>query len=211
MPAFAIRREVFGLTIYLDSRDHPFAWYASREELEQAENIADTLSTFHGLIWDVGANAGIYSLRMASLGNPVVAFDISPKAIAYIQRSASRNGLTNIVGVPRAFSLTPVRYRAPNTAIAGNRLSDADGGDRQAITYQEAAAQYGIPTVIKMDIEGHEEAFLKSSEFKTWLVSNQIALVVELHRPEFWNLIWSDMNVTKLHPQIALVQPGMAT
>ena len=33
--------------------------------------------------------------------------------------------------------------------------------DTTAITYKEAAAQFGVPTVIKMDIEAHEPMALR--------------------------------------------------
>src|SRR6185369_17142539 len=88
MPSFPVKRRVFDFEMYFDSRDHPFVWYGNRNTLEEAENIPATLGKFQGLFWDVGANAGIYSLWMASRGNPVVAFDISPKAISYVMKSA---------------------------------------------------------------------------------------------------------------------------
>src|ERR1043166_4210724 len=74
-PSFPVKRRVFDLDIYFDSRDHPFVWYATRNSLEESENIPETLSKFNGLFWDAGTNAGLYSLFMAKRGNPVVAFD----------------------------------------------------------------------------------------------------------------------------------------
>jgi FkbM family methyltransferase len=195
--------------MYFDSRDHPFCWFATRENLEQGENIADALATFRGLIWDVGANAGIYSLWLASRGNKVISFDLSPKCIAYIQKSAARNGLKSIVTVARALSVEPLRYRAPQTAIAGNQLASGNnGGDVIAITFKEAAAEFGVPNAIKMDIEAHEEAFLRSKEFKDWVLTNKIKMVMELHKPEFWDLVWKDVKTTKLHPMVVLIEPG---
>jgi FkbM family methyltransferase len=208
MPSFPIQRRVFGLQMYFDSRDHPFAWYANREVLEQAENLPEVLAKFNGLFWDVGANAGIYSLWMASRGNQVVSFDISPKAISYILKSAARNNLKNITGVPRAFSTEPFRYQMPRTASAGNRLSvTSEGADATAITYQEAAAQYGIPVIIKMDIEGHEDSFLRSEEFKQWVIKNKISVVMELHRKEYFDLLWKDVDYIRIHDQLVVIQP----
>jgi FkbM family methyltransferase len=208
MPSFPVKRKIFGLDLYFDSRDHPFVWYAPRKQLEEHENLPETLSKFHGLIWDAGANAGIYSLWLASLGNQVIAFDISPKAISYIMKSAAKNGLKGVTGVPRAFSVEPLRYHVPKTAIAGNKLGGAAGQEEAvAITYKEAAEKFGIPVLIKMDIEGHEEAFLRSKEFKQWLVQNKVALVLELHKAEFQDLLWKDVKTTELMPGRVLVQP----
>jgi FkbM family methyltransferase len=208
VPSFPVRRNVFGVDVYFDSRDHPFVWYVGRKTLEQAENLPDTLSQFKGLFWDVGANAGIYSLWLASRGNPVVAFDISPKAISYILKSAARNGLKNITGVPRAFSVEPVSYQAPLTATAGNSLAVGTSGDTVAITYKEAAEQFGIPRLIKMDIEGHEEVFLRSAEFKQWMIENNVAWVLEVHRKEYWDLLWKDVKYVRLHPHVVYFPPA---
>jgi FkbM family methyltransferase len=206
MPCFPIRRKVFGLQIYFDSRDHPCAWYATRNILEQSENIPKTLGQFRGRFWDVGSNVGFYSLWMASRGNPVVAFDISPKAISYVLKSAAKNGLKNIIGVPRAFSTESFRYQTPQTAVGGNQLKIAAGADAAtAITYLEAAEKYGVPAVIKMDIEGHEENFLRSDEFKQWIIRNKIAIFMELHSDDFWQLLWPEVRQVKLKEKIVLL------
>ena len=208
MPSFPVKRRIFGLEMYFDSRDHPFCWFATRENLEESENIADALATFKGLIWDVGANAGIYSLWLASRGNKVISFDLSPKCISYIQKSAARNGLKNIITVPRALSVEPLRYNAPQTAIAGNQLSLASSdGNVTSITFKEAAAQFGVPNAIKMDIEANEEAFLRSKEFKDWVFANKIRIVMELHKLEFWDLVWKNAKTTNLHPMVVLIEP----
>ena len=209
MPSFPVRRKVFGLDIYFDSRDHPFVWYAARESLEEAENLPETLSKFQGLFWDVGANAGTYSLWMASRGNQVVSFDISPKAISYIRKSAERNGLKNVTGVPRAFSTEAVAYNAPQTATADNQLPSTgqNQGDTKAITYLEAAAQFGVPKLIKMDIEGHEEAFLRSAEFKKWLIDNNVAWVLELHKEAYRDLLWKDRPMVQLSQNLVFFPP----
>jgi FkbM family methyltransferase len=199
---------VFGLQIYFDSRDHPCVWYASGRMLEEAENIPETLGQFRGRFWDVGANVGFYSLWMASRGNPVVSFDISPKAISYLLKSMAKNNLKNLIGVPRAFSTEPFRYKMPQTAVGGNQLQAATGvADATAITYLEAAEKFGMPAVIKMDIEGHEEKFLRSEEFKQWIIRNRITLIMELHQKEFWNLLWPDVKQVRLSQNVVLLNP----
>lgn len=209
MPSFPVKRRAFDFVIYFDSRDHPWAWYADRGTLEQGDNFADTLAKYRGTFWDLGANAGIYSLRAASLGyQRVVAFDISPKCIRYVLKSAKKNGYANIVGVARAISVETVTYQPPTTGNANNSLAIADkNGGVKSITYLEAAAEYGIPTLIKMDIEAHEEAFLRSMDFKQWIVANKVALVIELHKAEFWDLLWKDVPMTRLSENLVLVQP----
>lgn len=209
MPSFPVRRRIFDFVIYFDSRDHPWAWYADRGTLEQGDNFADTLAQYRGTFWDLGANAGIYSLRAASLGyQRVVAFDISPKCISYVMKSAQKNGFNQITGVARAISIETVTYQPPTTGAANNSLAIADRtGTIKSITYAEAANEYGVPNLIKMDIETHEEAFLRSIEFKDWIVANNVALVVEIHKKEFWDLLWSDVPNTRLSENLVLIQP----
>jgi hypothetical protein len=59
-----------------------------------------------------------------------------------------------------------------------------------------------------MDIEGHEEVFLRSAAFKEWLVRNQVNLVVELHRPEFWDLVWKELPSRHLQDNRVLIGPA---
>ncbi len=225
MPCFPVRRTIFGLQVYFDSRDHPFVWYVNRHLLEEAENLPQTLGKYSGRFWDCGCNAGIYSLWMASRGNPVVSFDMSPKAISYVLKSAAKNKLTNLTGIPRAFSTESFQYETPQTAIAGNRLKSNDAAVSAvtiasygattgttssmtaAITYLEAAEKYGMPTVIKMDIEGHEEQFLKSAEFKQWIIGNKITLIMELHDDRFWQMLWPEVKQTKLSQNMVVLNP----
>ena len=208
MPSFPVRRRIFDLEIYFDSRDHPFVWFSPRKSMEEVENVPALLSKFQGRFWDVGTNAGIYALWMAARGNPVVAFDISPKCISYVMKSAAHNGLKNVTGVARAFSTEPFQYQMPQTAIASNKLqTGSNSTDAVAITYQEAAAQFGIPKVIKMDIEGHEEVFLRSKEFKQWLVDNGISLFLEIHKEAFREMLWKDMDCSWISQNMAFIQP----
>lgn len=191
MPRFTVRRKVFGLTLRFDSNDHPFVFHASRRQLEQGEGLHTILPRYPGMFWDVGANAGIYSLFMASLGNRVIAFDCSPKACDLINASAKDNAL-EIRTVANAFSYTHFAYPIPMTASPGNSAHpkwELGVPLANSITYLDAAAKFGIPDLIKMDIEGHEEGFLTSPAFAQWLQANQIALVIELHKPSFHQLL----------------------
>ncbi|MBX7156821.1 MAG: FkbM family methyltransferase [Verrucomicrobiae bacterium] len=204
MPSFLVKRRVFGLKMCFDSRDHPFFWYTTTEFFEQLENVPAIFNSFHGIFWDVGCNVGIYSLRAASLGHRVIAFDISPKAAALVEKSAQLNQLQDkITVVPRAFSLEPIPYVAPKTAIAGNQLNaQKEIANAMSISYLEAANQYGIPKLLKMDIEGFEEHFLKSSEFKKWIIDHKIIFILELHKKEFWDLLWKDVPMIQLSSHV---------
>ena len=183
MISWPVARRVFGLKIYFDSRDNPFVWFSSTKGLEDDENLRSFLETKPGVMWDVGCNVGLYSLYAASLGWRVIAFDLSPKAISLLQKSAKANGL-QVTGLAQAFTLEPMAYSIPATATAGNRIdAPADGERAESTTWRETEKKFGTPNLIKMDIEGCEKDFLESAPFTAWLKQNRITWLVEMHGP----------------------------
>src|SRR2546425_217422 len=138
-PAFKVRKKVFGLTVYLDFRDNAVWWARSTDQIERDEKVFDFLASFKGTIWDVGSNVGIVSLRAASLGHRVIAFDISRKALALLEASARANGLS-ITTVPRAFSTRSFRYESPTSSDTENAIRESAAGRERSITFLEAAA-----------------------------------------------------------------------
>lgn len=198
VPSFPIKRRIYGSVIcYVDSRDTVHYWLMTKGILE-GEKISDVLGSGSGLAWDVGCNIGIFSLLMASKGRPVVAFDLSERAIQYVKKSAQANGFQNVTAVARALSVSHVKYSVPTTARLGNKIESE--GDHQALTFEEAARLYGTPTLIKMDIEGHEEVFLKSEAFKNWILTNKIKWVLEIHDPRFKELFWKGVPAEEVEP-----------
>lgn len=196
-PSFPVRRTVFGFAIHYDFRDHPYYWISSRKHLETMEPIFDLLPREPCALWDVGSNVGIFSLRATQLGHRATAFDISTKALGLLARSAKANGF-DIRTVPRALGTTKFSYQPPDSSNADNRLVAASGGPVTSLTFAEAAREYGTPGLIKMDIEGGETEFLKCREFKDWIVGNRILWIVEMHTPEAWQNLWTDVPNRKL-------------
>ena len=184
-PSFAIPRKIHGLKIYFDFRDNP-AYIASSAERLQCSPEFEIIASFAGkMIWDIGCNVGLFSLYASSLGCPVISFDISSKALRLFERSAAKNRLS-CQTVNRAFSTRTFLYKAPASASTENRVNpDALAPDKKSMTYLEAASTFGIPQLIKMDIEGAEAEFIESQEFKRWILNNHITWLVELHRPAY--------------------------
>jgi ubiquinone/menaquinone biosynthesis C-methylase UbiE len=85
-----------------------------RDKRLQIDRVMDLLNLKPGsTIADIGAGGGWFSVRAARRVGPngrVIAEDINPKAIAYIQQRAQREHLSNIVtllGTPDDPKLTP--------------------------------------------------------------------------------------------------------
>ena len=176
----------------MDLRDSLYWWAVDAKRIETGEGFETILRGIKGKVWDIGCNVGLFTLYAASQGNQVTAFDLSPKAIRLLQKSADRNGF-RIETVSRAFSTTSFSYTPPADADTRNQLADSAGGSHTTITFLEAEAKFGTPVFIKMDIEHHETTFLKSVEFRDWIKTRGIGLLVELHEPHYWDLVWKDV------------------
>jgi FkbM family methyltransferase len=195
-PSFKVRRRVYGLTMYFDFRDNAVWWTRDAKTLEEADESWEILTRFKGTVWDVGSNVGIFALRAASLGHKVIAFDISKRALELLALSAQANGLS-VVTVNRAFSIRSFRYDEPSTSDTENAIRESPAGTGQSIAFMEAAKQFPRPDLLKMDIEGAEMDFIKSNEFKEWIVKGRIPWIVESHSPEFEMMLWTDCKFVR--------------
>ena len=192
-PPIPIWKKIYGVDVCLDFRDSLVYWAADSRQIEKAEGFDRMLKDIKGNVWDVGCNVGIFSLYAASQGRRVIAFDVSPKAIALLKRGIIKNGVA-ISTVTRAFAVNSFKYAPPTSADVRNRPDKISSQSTEtSITYLEAEAEFGRPNFIKLDIERAEVDFLKSAAFKTWIQTHRIPLLIELHEKQFWDLIWSDV------------------
>ncbi|MBX7156825.1 MAG: FkbM family methyltransferase [Verrucomicrobiae bacterium] len=140
-------------------------------------------------------------MNAAQKGHEVIAFDISPKAINLLRKGARANQV-NIQTVEGAFSVEPYFYTTPTSSHTENQAIKTSGsGQRKSITFLEAAERFGIPQVIKMDIEGNEKEFLQSSTYRDWLTQHNILWIFEMHKSEDFELLknWKTHEVDPMH------------
>jgi FkbM family methyltransferase len=206
LPPLRVYRRVWGLKVFFDLRDCLFYLAMSRQELENLEGpVLEVLKRTDGPVWDVGCNVGLFSIYCASQGRPVTAFDISDKCIHLLQCSAAHNNL-DIQTVPTALSIEPFEFVSPGSAHAMNAVSQNGSGIvKKSITLHEAEKQFGMPRLIKMDIEGAELDFFQSPVFKEWILVNRITLLVEIHSEKVWKAVWNDLPVEKLDDRHILI------
>lgn len=180
-PPLIFSRKCYGAKIFMDLRDNIDDLTRSTTELENREGLVlDLPRIVDGLIWDVGANIGLFAVRAATLDKPCVAFELSPKAAYLLEKTRNHNNLSFIL-VQQPMTVAPQKYNPPVSASAENKMECICDGKMTSISYQEAADRYGVPRLIKMDIEGGEESFFNSKEFKRWIVDNEILWLVEVH------------------------------
>jgi FkbM family methyltransferase len=147
----------------------------------------------HSLVFDIGANMGLFSFLSASRAAHVVSFEPSRLLNTRFKQNLALNGLSNVVlvpeavsdsagvipfyetragnaGVGRVFAFGDARGRAPNYPIPTN-------------TVDSYVARFGIPALIKMDIEGAEWLALRGAS-ETLRRLDAPVLLVEFHPRE---------------------------
>ncbi len=191
-PTATVYRTVWGIRIFMDLRDNIDDFTRPRTQLETREaEMMRVLDNALGLVWDVGCNVGFFSARAATAGHPVVAFDLSPKSIGFLQRTASYNGM-DITAVPLPLTPEATSYEPATSSHKGNRIKSAEGACR-SLGFREASTRYGVPSIIKMDIEGGEKDFFDSSNFKQWIIEHRITWMVEVHPEHVGYPEWPDV------------------
>ena len=119
------------------------------------------------VVYDVGANAGFFTLLASKLAGPsgaVYAFEPMERNLGFIREHVRLNGVTNVHVLPVAVSDRDgvVRFAAAaNPAMGG--LSAGGGIEVQSTTLDAVARTIPPPSFVKMDIEGAEHAALSGA------------------------------------------------
>src|SRR5438445_8148604 len=137
-----------------------------QELLKQELKAGDTF-------FDVGANAGFFTLVAAKLvgpGGKCVAFDPAPDNDRSIREQLELNSLSNCTSVQKAIGAragtASFAFSAPGSAMGhlGSAQNEEQTLEVQVMTLDEAAREFGRPNFIKLDVEGADiEAMLGAS------------------------------------------------
>jgi FkbM family methyltransferase len=168
---------------------HISAYWLGQYELPIQAVLARELR-LGSLFFDIGANAGFFTLLAASRVGPTgrcVAFDPDHDNIASIRQQCSLNGFSSVLAINEAVSdvVGTAWFTRAHPGAATGHLVDRGVGDESVevatTTLDAAATKYGTPDVIKMDIEGAEGKALRGAAMlirerrSTWLI--------EIHSP----------------------------
>jgi FkbM family methyltransferase len=118
------------------------------------------------VVYDVGANAGFFTLiaaRLVGPGGKVVAFDPAPENCDCIHQQVALNGIdpycTAVAKAVGGAAGTATFSFAASGSPMGH-LGGAQDGERsvqvEVTTLDDAVEAYGRPTFIKLDVEGAE-------------------------------------------------------
>lgn len=160
---------------------HPAAWRtAYRLHTVDPEQIAELDGFIREcrqpmLLFDIGAHFGLFSLAALHYGGPqarAVAVDPSPVAIGMLRRVALQNDLADRLTAMEAaaaaesgqVSLIDVGVQAAGYFVPADDAHPT--GERtsvQAVTIDALARRFGLPTHLKIDVEGFEADVLQGA------------------------------------------------
>ena len=149
-----------------------------------------------GIVLDVGANVGAYTMLLAQWVGPsgaVFAFEPAPAAYAGLVEHVRLNRLgANVRSVRTAIAdaTSNVLFKVAGTAGEGRLAIASDRTDETSTvpvtTLDEfCATEHLDPTFIKIDVEGSELAVLRGARETLRRRRGRIAVFVELH-PSIW-------------------------
>lgn len=124
-----------------------------------------------GVFYDIGANVGEVSEALLPLASRVVAIEPDPGSFATLsnrlgQRAVCIKALVGPEGEARTFLTNTVASKSSTSVTPGDEPPGHDYLTRvamKAVSLDSIAAQHGMPTLVKIDVEGFEMAVLQSA------------------------------------------------
>jgi FkbM family methyltransferase len=119
-------------------------------------------------VWDIGANAGFYTLlasRLVGPGGAVVALEPLPRNVGYLRRHIAANRCGNVQIIEAAALDDEGHARMAASAPATARVTAAGDIVVRMTTLDTLVFRDGLPAphLIKIDVEGAEAAVLKGA------------------------------------------------
>lgn len=114
------------------------------------------------VVWDVGANVGFFTVLAGRLVEPegrVISFEPLPRAAEYLRRHVALNGLENVRVIEAAVGANtgPAQFE-PSSSLAMGHLDAAGSVTVEVVRLDDVDDR--LPTFVKIDVEGGEEAVL---------------------------------------------------
>ena len=165
-------------------------WVSGRVEVEVQRALRKLIrpgDTF----FDVGANVGFFTILAARLVGPsgsVIAFEPHPESREALVGNVELNALANVLVDPRAISSSSgsalLDWRNPPTArlVAGSAQRSNRSVSVDTISIDDFLREHPslIPSMIKIDVEGHEVDVIRG--MRRTLEDHTPVILCEMHR-----------------------------
>jgi FkbM family methyltransferase len=170
---------------------HPRAYRVfSRDQVSDPEQSLEFRSFLSRcregmLLFDIGAHFGVFSLAAAHFGGKAIAADPSPIATRMIAVQAGLNHCGDKIQILQAtVSENSGVVGMLSSGVFSNGYFQAAPGrmdvrETRAVTIDEMTLQFGRPTHIKIDVEGHEGEVIRGG--KRTLQDFSPLVFLELH------------------------------
>jgi FkbM family methyltransferase len=137
-------------------------WLGSYECHKQ--RLFDAAIKQKSVVWDIGANVGLYSLVASRKAMRVIAVEPVAENVRYLERHIGLNGVRNIEVLVAAVGRECGResfcrgYNRSTGHLAPGLL------EVDVVTLDSMCVKFGAPDVIKIDVEGAEYLALQGAE-----------------------------------------------
>lgn len=141
------------------------AWYVVLPEYDEQMFLIRYLRA-DDLFFDVGSNAGMFSVLAVSCGARAVAFEPVPRTFSRLEQNVRLNVHAGKVLAVQAAVGAEEGSACMTTGLGtGNHiLENADMGGSvvvKVVTLNRMASEYGHPSFVKIDVEGHESQVIR--------------------------------------------------
>ena len=204
------RELLFGSRLFPAARN-AYQRVFDRQKLASRKQRLDFYAGFVSrgdLVFDVGANVGEYSDNFLALGARVVAIEPNPACCERLKLLTKRGNLAiencavgdaegtasmRICSDTGLSTLSNEWYQVARTSTIHSRSSWSGAVDVRVATLDSLVAKYGLPTFIKIDVEGFEDRVLAG------MSSQPRALSFEFHFA-LLNLVGACLRSLELQP-----------
>ena len=205
-----IKKRIYDFSMYLDLNDdgisHTLIMFGKRE-LEHRYILQQVLKSDMTVL-DIGANIGYYVLIESKYINTgkIIAVEPVPSNIETLKKNLELNKVQNVYTIEGAVSSSSgeKEFHLSNMSNLGTfhpvgtakKYLAGDTLKVSTCTVRDIAEKYGIPDLLRMDVEGHEVSILNSliEDIKSCKMAPKILFETHLSRYNEKNNMRSCLN-----------------